>query len=510
MFKRKDFWIGFAIVFLLLSAVLYFWSNHVHDPDAFYHVKISQIIYSQGLPAQFPWNYFSVLNTHYVDHHYLFHVVLAPFVHFLGWYGLQLFLLIQGLVLFTLVYCLYQTIGLKYKSLFALTPFVLSAQFLFALSTGRAIILSVIFLLTTLIILTKKRYIWIIPIALFYTLAYNGFPLIIVLVGLYTFSSLLTEKKLNLYPLLYASVGVSLGILIHPNFPHNIYFYWVHIVGIALFPVDIPLGQGWYNYKIFKFIIENWFLLLYFLLGLSLFFKFLKKKYFNPVYLTSFFLAIIFSIATLRSGIFISYWVLFSSIFSTIILFPFIKEINWSRISNVLKKEWLFGFSLAVFGMIIIGAMLFSYRDSKDYLTSGQGINDYKGAAEWLSQNSCNGDKVFNTSFDQMPGLFYWNQKNYYLIGLDPTFLYKYDQNLYWKWHQVAYDIPGEDYNIENLHNILLKDFNTPYLFVDNFQKNDLIEYLDSTSESKMLFEKVYADDYAMVYKVKSSEKECN
>lgn len=42
----------------------------------------------------------------------------------------------------------------------------------------------------------------------------------------------------------------------------------------------------------------------------------------------------------------------------------------------------------------------------------------FRNAANWLVQNSNEGDIVFNTQWDEFPELFYWDQ-NYYIVGMD-------------------------------------------------------------------------------------------
>ena len=50
------------------------------DPDSYYHVKMAELIASNGIIKNFPWLPFSILQNNYVDHHFLYHVYLAPFV----------------------------------------------------------------------------------------------------------------------------------------------------------------------------------------------------------------------------------------------------------------------------------------------------------------------------------------------------------------------------------------------------------------------------------------------
>ena len=50
------------------------------DPDGFYHLKMSELISTQGLIYELPWQQYSVLNENYTDHHLLYHLICIPFI----------------------------------------------------------------------------------------------------------------------------------------------------------------------------------------------------------------------------------------------------------------------------------------------------------------------------------------------------------------------------------------------------------------------------------------------
>lgn len=59
----------------------------------------------------------------------------------------------------------------------------------------------------------------------------------------------------------------------------------------------------------------------------------------------------------------------------------------------------------------------------------------------WLKDNSKEGDIVFNLNWGMFSQMFFWNQKNYYIGGLDPIFQYTYNLELYWKFHYLSLDM---------------------------------------------------------------------
>ena len=76
--------LSYFLVFFLASVLfLYFHSNATFaDPDSYYHTKIALLIRDTGIVQDFPWLQFTVLKEYYIDHHFLYHVLLVPFVTF--------------------------------------------------------------------------------------------------------------------------------------------------------------------------------------------------------------------------------------------------------------------------------------------------------------------------------------------------------------------------------------------------------------------------------------------
>jgi hypothetical protein len=73
---------SYVVVFVLSFALfLLYQANSVFaDPDSFYHVKMALLMRDQGTIHNFPWLGLTTLGQHYTDQHYLYHVLLIPFV----------------------------------------------------------------------------------------------------------------------------------------------------------------------------------------------------------------------------------------------------------------------------------------------------------------------------------------------------------------------------------------------------------------------------------------------
>src|SRR5690606_9455308 len=69
---------GFAAAFVLLTSI-----NGFTGTDDYYHTRIAaQIFEQQALRVNFPWLPLTILSqTQFVDHHLLYHLYLAPWMH---------------------------------------------------------------------------------------------------------------------------------------------------------------------------------------------------------------------------------------------------------------------------------------------------------------------------------------------------------------------------------------------------------------------------------------------
>ncbi|MDP3792289.1 MAG: hypothetical protein Q8Q89_01025 [bacterium] len=142
----------------------------------------------------------------------------------------------------------------------------------------------------------------------------------------------------------------------------------------------------------------------------------------------------------------------------------------------------------------------------------------FKESALWLKENTKREDTVFYLNWAYFPFLFFWNQSNYYINGMDPVFLFKYDKKLYWKLYNMAVNEDDKKLywkldnmsisevggitcgydpkqcgpeNIETISKVLRNDFHALYVFVE-VNKLTFLRYLKEDTEN---FEKVYENE---------------
>jgi hypothetical protein len=134
---------------------------------------------------------------------------------------------------------------------------------------------------------------------------------------------------------------------------------------------------------------------------------------------------------------------------------------------------------------------------------------DYlKEPAIWLKENSNPGDIVFNVHWSNFSPLFFWNQKNYYVGGLDPIFQYAYNSSLYWKFHYLSADQVTKKTcgatactvsMLEDTHEVLKRDFNAKYILLTKTQNPAVHQWL----EGDRRFDKKFENGSEAVYLIK-------
>ena len=120
--------------------------------------------------------------------------------------------------------------------------------------------------------------------------------------------------------------------------------------------------------------------------------------------------------------------------------------------------------------------------------------HDYKGASEWIAANVPPGAMIFNTDWDDFPMLYYYNPNNPYIVGLDPTYLYNRDPEL---WKLYARITLGEE---EDAAPLIRERFGAEYVFTDN-QHPDFLENAASSGK----FETLYSDAKTTVLRIRSA-----
>ena len=209
---------AFAAVLLLHAG-----GHLLYDADAEYHLAIGRAYAERGLVDELPWARFSLMREGFGDKELLFHLLLAPFAALpdpLAGGRLALALLWAALAA--------AVAGLATRAVGwwgALVPLWLvwaSTEHAWRLVRLRPELLSLLLLLAALWAIARRRDLLLGLIALLYALSYTAFHAFLGVVVLASLACSWPRRRLEWRGPLWALLGVGLGLVVHPHFPHNL------------------------------------------------------------------------------------------------------------------------------------------------------------------------------------------------------------------------------------------------------------------------------------------------
>lgn len=482
---------GYVAVFLTslaVSAVVQ-WFPMFRDPDSFYHLKMALLMREQGIVFDFPWLPFTTLAEHYADHHFLYHVLLVPFVSIFGsTYGMIIATAVLAATAITLFYALLRTYGVRDAGAYV---FILgtAAAFLFRIELAKASALSLSILFLALIAIRKERVLGLFLLAWLYVLSYGGWPILAVVVGAFVVSRVILDRLMDAHPwrswasrffwtrligwrrlawrqfsaapetrLSFAALGgLACGLVVNPYFPNNIRFYWEQIVQIAVIGRrdGVGVGSEWYPYSIGRLLGESGgaFLLWMIVLAVFAFMMFwpevvkrgkgrIGREELSPI-VASVALMMLFFFLTLRSKRHVEYLLPFT-VFSAALSMQALRTRLDLRMAHE-RLSSLFPRAVHVLPVVFSWFVaVFLYVGIKDIALTrnlyAQGIpwTKYERAAAWIAARAPAGSTVMHSDWDDFPMLFYRDSGRSYIAGLDPTFLYRQDPERYRLWVDIT------------------------------------------------------------------------
>jgi hypothetical protein len=472
-------------VFIIFLAMVQFSTPDLPDNDGYYHIKLAYLMRTEGLTPDFNWLPLSILNAReYYDHHFLFHVALIPFTFGNLITGAKLAAVFFASLAFMSVWNLFRNQRIPLAPLWAFGLMAVSEAFIYRMSITRAQSLSLVVLMVGLDWLMRKKYKRLAFLGFFYVWLYNAFPLLLVLAGGYMAVNWLFTRKLELQPLLYASIGIALGIIINPFFPYNIIFTTSHILPKLFETTSISVGSEWYPYDTAQILKNSLFALVAFISGtFALGFQGKRMDIRTAV---SFVLAVLFGLMLFQSRRFIEYFPAFALVFAAFAWAPLIQSAR-DQTANRLYK-WLP--SIALIAILIPGVWM-TQQSAQASIQKSKPFQTYAESSAWLAANTPPGSRIFQTDWDDFPRLFFYNTQNTYLIGLDPTYMLYYNQDLYYTWVDITKG------RIDNPSALIAGNFGSEYVLSDLKHTN----FLKVAAKDPRLIE-VFRSDDSVVFQV--------
>lgn len=511
-------WLLFFAIFLLAHLSI----NGLFGPDdPYYHAKHSQLMAESGrLDLVEPWLEFHFFKYAPTDPWWGYHLILAGLIYLAGpFLGSKILAAILAAAVFAVFYYFLSRWRTAKPFVWTFLFFSSSALFQFRLLLERPLLLSMIFLPLAFWLISRKKYWGLFFLSLLYTLSYNLGPLVIPLGLACVFVEYLFEKKIDLKIVLAASGGVLAGVFVHPRSLNYFYVMFVHFWQVLYLKfvrgIELGVGEEIQIKSFIYFLRANFIVLVFFILALAVFFAFKfwrreeKKITITTLALmSSFWLAL--ALVVPRA---VDYWLPFAWLFIALILSVFSQNREYGQIKDFLNRKINFKISrLFIYAAILLIAAN-NFLQIFNQLKARDGAEDYnfKEANQWLKTHTAKGSIVFYDNWSYWPVMFFYNDYNRYITGMDPTFLYEYSPDLFWLWHNLAKKgiycpradecpelKPSEKLSLVKF--ALKENFQTDYILAANNPSSPLIKTLNSQKND---FIKVFVGPALVIYKIK-------
>ncbi len=505
-FRKRRPWLSELFVFAAMFAI-YFplqQSKAFADPDSFYHLKMAELIMTRGPIRDFPWMPYTTLARSFADHHFLYHVALIPFIKLMGpLAGMKLATAtMSAFALAALAWAL-RRLEIRFAVAAAIICGLMNPLvFRIGLSKASAAGVALLIIGTALAI---RRQSWALGVVSFlYVWTHGGWP---ALLGLGTLAIIVVSwpengdgffvsLKKGLSPLAALWGGAVAGLVINPFFPQNLKFYWEQIVQIAVVNYQNKIGVGteWYPYPPGS-LLAGLPLLAFGVVLCLIAFPHIVSRADAPHHRARLRIIIALSLAagiflmmTLRSRRHVEYFVPLAAAACA----AWLSEIRIADLGTKARRHLVALCLVACAAASMLGVYAGrGIAKAKNDLAGGYAFTLYQKATAYLKTHTAPGEVVVHTDWDDMPPLFYWDDQNEYIMGLDPTFMYRANPDRYWRYVNFTLGKTGD-----------------PAAVMDELKARYVISDLahgdfDKMIEKNRRFERVYADAEAEIYLLK-------
>ena len=486
MIKRPSGRVEWAAAFLLcLGLMLWieFAGPAILDNDGYYHIRWSQLLRESAphLP-EFRWMPLTILQARdYVDHHFLFHGLLTPFTFGDLRIGAKVAAPIFAAIAMSATFAILIAYRIRYRWLWLIVLAGSSEAFLYRMSMTRAPSVALVFLCAASYLMLERKLRWLAALTFAFVWLYSMFPLVIFFALAYAATMYAARRKLDLAPLWASGLGAVLGLVINPYFPKNVVLIVQHVRMLLSGAASIDAGVEWDPYETWDFLMFNAPIVIVFFAALIAF-NF-RKRFGDWKPLFFLILSTAFLILTLRWRRFLEYWIPFSVIFAAC---TFAAERPAMRLGRLARA------GLVLLGLAMCAEFVVNVRAARKEISSEQDPATFRGASEWLAAHSPEGSVVFNTSWDHFPMLFYYNQHNAYVTGLDPRYLFEAHPDLWKLYDRIT---SGDE---KHAARIIRERFGAEYVVVEN-DSNDFLNATRASGE----FETAYSDAHVSVLRAR-------
>src|SRR5215831_593675 len=245
--------IQMVAAFVFICAVMFrieFAGPAILDNDGYYHIRWSKMLRESAphLPKFTNLPLTSLSEDRYVDHHFLFHVLLIPFTFGDLRVGAKLAAVLFSTLGMAMCFWLLVAYRVRFRW-FWLLPLVASSEpFLYRMAMTRDPSLSLLVLALGCYTILERRWLILAVVGFVFVWLYSLFPLLLALAAAYTIALYVGKRRIDLRAPLAAGAGIATGLIVNPYFPKNITLFVEHLKMKLSSSYAVDVGVEWYPY----------------------------------------------------------------------------------------------------------------------------------------------------------------------------------------------------------------------------------------------------------------------
>jgi hypothetical protein len=497
-------YVGLLAYFCCIS----FLTDRLSGNDSYFHIKYAWLLWKDGHLWDFPWLQGTLFRDVWIDHSFLFHLLLIPFT----WLG-NLTIAAQAAAAFWAAtalfaaYLLIRSFGVddaswrRFSWIWAIVLVASSSTMLYRLSNTRVQSVSLLFLLVAIFLMEKERHRWLLPLGFLYAWLYNGSVVLLPVVALYMLTRLIMDRRFVWSSCIYPGIGLFLGFVLNPYFPGNLVFLWNHLQEYLIRPTPVPVSMEWTEYSswiLFDTCRGAWIFLCLGILALTLQGRVLSRRS-----LTFFLVNLLFLVMFFRAMRFVEYWPAFAVLFSASALQESrlsLRAFVTASFTRVGQEKWKIFYLASLSGLVVVLSFsaVISAQKAMQSIQENSPVNRFVEATSWLKANTPKDTIVFNAQWDAFPDLFFHDHHNRWIAGLNEAYVYHLEPRLWQLYRGIAAGI------VPDAARSLKQHFRADYVLSLKQQSGGLTEAAKNPDNG---LELAWEDGQTVIYRVHPSAR---
>jgi len=419
------------------------------DPDTYFHFLVSRQLADGKLWLDIGWLPFTVLGEAGPDHHWLWHLLLAP----LTLAGEPDFALqVTGAVAFAAVpavlTAILQVLGVRYAGLWALLAVFSASVLPGRLLMLRAQNLALLLVLASLLCLHSRRLLALGLLGFIFMAAYHGAVVLAPLGLIYLAQRWWFDRRVDLTPVLALGGGATLALLLTPWPGQNIEYLLFHTLYKTSLTLPGTAGTEWLQLPFSALVTQAWMAHLLLLLATGLFvYRYRKEPASQRLPALLLISVLLFLALFANSWRFLEYYAPLAVVAAAVVLSGFAqlqRYVPWVLAVLLVGGAWQAGQAIS---------------RAERYDTA-----DFAEIRDYLEEHADAGEIVLNSHWPDFPLLLWPEGRQRYVAGLDASYLAFEDPKRFLLWWQLA----AAELELEgDISSVIAESFDTRWVVVN-------------------------------------------